>query len=375
MRITMIALTLVSLGALACEDKSEGTTPAPTASAAAALPTASATAQEKPKTSMGDMQTASNKARAEAFNSHDAAKAALTYAATAVVKAWGIPDVVGREAITNDYKQIYAGYPDIKLGFSRVWQNGNVEVAEWTVTGTNGGPWQGKPATSRPVGFKGASVYTFGEDGLIKEERRYYDMTTIQNQLDPKAKAGTFRPVETTIPTSTETHVAKDDPGLLESANKAYAAFDNHKLDDVLAFCTDDYWNDDVTQPANVKGKKAVKDLFNGFLAAMPDMHFTNTQRFASDGYVFWEGTINGTQKGPMGPIKATNKPVTMHFIDIHQFKDGKFVSTVSYANNLEVLEEIGVVPPPGAAASGAAATAAPKPTMMAPAPTAAPKP
>jgi steroid delta-isomerase-like uncharacterized protein len=373
MRTTMIALTLISIGALACEEKSEGTTPAPSASAAAALPTASATA-EKPKPTMAELQAASNKARIEAFNAHDPAKTAATYATNAVVKAWGLPDVVGREAITNDYKQIFAGFPDIKIGFSRYWQNGNTAASEWTVTATNTGPWMGKPATSRPVGFKGASVYVFGDDGLIKEEHRYFDGMTLQNQLDPKAKAGTFRSVETTVPTSTETHVAKDDAALISKADAAYEAFNTHKLDDVLAFCTDDYWNDDYSQPANAKGKKAVKDMFTPVMTAMPDLKVTKTQEFTSDGYVFYEGILTGTQKGAMGPIKATNKPVTSHFIDIHQFKDGKFTSTVSYSSNLEVLEEIGVIPMPGAAASAAPSGAA-VPATAAPKATSAPKP
>ncbi len=78
---------------------------------------------------------------------------------------------------------------------------------------------------------------------------------------------------------------------------------------------------------------------------------------------MYYEGVLTGTQKGALGPIKATNKPVSSHFVDISQIKDGKFVSTVSYSNNVEVLTELlGVIPPP-AQSVAAATTAAPAPS------------
>ena len=96
-------------------------------------------------------------------------------------------------------------------------------------------------------------------------------------------------------------------------------------------------------------------------ITAFPDFKQTHDVQIVADGWVITEGVLTGTHKGPMGPIKATNKPVTIHFVDIFQAKDSKFVSGRTYINSLEVLVEIGVVPAPGAApaASGSAAPAA----------------
>jgi steroid delta-isomerase-like uncharacterized protein len=241
------------------------------------------------------------------------------------------------------------------------------------VTGTQKGDWMGQKATSRPVGLNGASVMVFNDDGLIKEEHRYFDMTTVSSQLDAKAKAGTFRPVVAALPASTETHVAKDDPTTLAKANLGYAALNAHKIDDLIALTTDDYAMEDYSQVATIKGKKGIKDWFTGMVTAFPDLQANNTLQFAADGYSVSEGVVTGTQKGAMGPIKASNKPVTSHFIDIHLMKDGKFVSTVSYSNNVEVLAAIGAIPPAAAAPATGAATAAPAPTAPAPTAPAAP--
>jgi hypothetical protein len=71
--------------------------------------------------------------------------------------------------------------------------------------------------------------------------------------------------------------------------------------------------------------------------------------------------TFVGTQKGAMGPIKASNKAVKSHMVDIQLLKDGKATREWSYGNSAELLVQIGAMPPIAAAptASGAAVAAA----------------
>ena len=75
-------------------------------------------------------------------------------------------------------------------------------------------------------------------------------------------------------------------------------------------------------------------------------MKQTRSLQFAADGWVVTEGVLNGTQKGPMGPVKATGKPVALHFVDVfHVTPDGKLSGGHTYDDGLEPLVEVGAAP------------------------------
>jgi hypothetical protein len=75
--------------------------------------------------------------------------------------------------------------------------------------------------------------------------------------------------------------------------------------------------------------------------------------RQAHGSYVVSEGVLQGTHKGPIGPFKATGKPVSLHFVDIVQFKAGKIARLQTWANGVELLTENGVIKPQQPAAAG----------------------
>jgi hypothetical protein len=84
---------------------------------------------------------------------------------------------------------------------------------------------------------------------------------------------------------------------------------------------------------------------------AIPDAKFACTN-WAVDDFVIAECTMNGTDKGPMVmpgmKIKATNKPLTMHSVDVIQMKDGKAISGTSYGNGMEMAMQLGLMKPMG---------------------------
>ncbi len=356
MRKYLVLVPFVLASLAACDDKPSSPAPSASVSANAATMAASASAAPVvPKLTMTELQTKANKASIEAWNSHDAKKVAALFAADGVLKVPGMPDAKGTDAITTDAQMVLAGFPDFKAAYSNIVTKGNTQVLEWTTTGTNTGEWMGQKATGRPMGINGVSVVTYNDDGLIKEEHRYFDVPTISSQLDAKAKDGTFRPVAK-LPAATENHVAKDDAAVLGKVNEIYAAMDTGKIDAVMAFYTDDTTFDDFSSPATAKGKKANKDWLNGLLTGFPDAKQMNPTQVVADGWVISEGVFNGTHKGTFGPLKATNKPVSVHYVDVWQLKDGKVATARTYLNSLELLVQVGAMPAPGAKpmASGA---------------------
>jgi predicted ester cyclase len=185
------------------------------------------------------------------------------------------------------------------------------------------------------------------------------------SQLDPKAKAGTFR-APLALPTApTETRVAKDTPddGKTVAAGKTiYAAFDSKNEGSVLATVTDDTVIDDNSMPVTFKGTKGAKDYVNGFWKAFPDFKQDYPVRFAAGDVLLTEGVFTGTQSGPMGPLKATNKPVTYRFVDVMQIKDGKIARVDSFGDSAEILVAVGAMPALGAPPAAAMAAATPAP-------------
>jgi hypothetical protein len=103
------------------------------------------------------------------------------------------------------------------------------------------------------------------------------------------------------------------------------------------------------------KGKKDLTKDLTAWFKAFPDQKWTTVNAWGIDGYAIVEHTMSGTQKGPMGPWPATNKPVTSwHFVDIYQpTADGKLQHGWGYANTAEALYQTGALKMPGEKPAG----------------------
>jgi ketosteroid isomerase-like protein len=348
------ALGVVSL-TCGCEEEKKAPETAPSATAATSASTA-ATPPPAPKPTPAEAIAKALKSFAAPYNAHDAVATGALYEPNGKVVQPGFPDTTGREAIVKDAQDTFSRYSDIKLTPTRTFTHGSTAAIEWTFTGKH-------TASGQQVGFMGASVVTYDDEGLIKEHHLYFDYPTVTSQRDPKAKAGTFRAVAAAPTAAPENHVSKgtpDEAKTLDAARALYAAFEK-KGGDVSPFFGDDSVSDDYTAPAAVKGLKANKDMVDSFWKTFPDLAQTKPVQFAADGFVVTEGVLTGTQKGALGPVKPTNKPVSLHFVDIIQLKDGKVVHLETFGNSAEILVAIGAMPQPGAApaTSGSAAPSA----------------
>ncbi len=347
--------------------------PPPTSSApppvATAEPAPAPTAAAPAKPSIAELELTSAKGFSDSLNQHDPEKYAALFAADGVEKGSGEPDSAGHDAIVARLKAFFTAFPDFKIGFSHVWQKGNLVACSWAWTGTDTGGFMGAKPTGRSVGSEGLTMATYTDDGLVKELHRYTDGATLMSQLDPKAKKGSFR-APPVLPTTMDIVAAAgtpDEDKLIDVAKGFYAALDTKKAADVMALFTEESTAEDYTMPAPMKGLKDWKAMYDSYVHAFPDFTQSISSQMAVKDFVVTEGVFNGTHKGPIGPIKATGKPVSLHFVDIAQFKDGKIAHFWTWSNAAELLTEIGVMKPPGAspaaksAASAKAPAAAPK--------------
>ena len=357
--VVAAVLGAVSLVVACDEDKK----PAEPAASAAAGPAASAASPPvEPKASPAELQAKTLKSVVAAWNAHDATKVAATYRPNGKLVIPGLPDFAGTAAIAQEAKDTFAAYSDFKLAVTRAYVHGSTVALEWVITGTNDGPNMGQKASGRSMGVQGGSVVTFDDQGLIVEDHRYVDLPTIMSQLDPKAKAGSFRPVATLPAGATETRESKgtpDEAKTLADGKAFYVALET-KGGDLSPFLTDDSTLDDMTSPAQLKGPKALVAYVAAVWKAVPDFTQTKPVQFAAGDVMVTEGATAGTQKGAFGPLKASNKPVSTRYLDFQQMKDGKAGRDVTYGDSAEMLVEIGAMPPLGAPPAGSASAAPP---------------
>jgi steroid delta-isomerase-like uncharacterized protein len=287
-----------------------------------------------------------------ALNAHDAKKLAELYAPDATVTIVGMGEPLkGREAIQAEIQKTFDGFPDFKYAVTRVFVKNDVLVDEWVVTGTQKAEFNGVKASNKAIGLRGAAVFRFNADGLVTDEHRYFDGGTLMSQLGQMKMPS--RPPAALPSGEPSWHVAKGTPEedkQLDLAKTMYGAFEKKSEADFIGNMDDKVTWSDISQPKDMSGKPAAKQFFGMFTKAFTDIKQSFDPFFAVDEFVVSEGTINATHSGPLGPIKATKKPVTLHGIDIMVVKDGKVQSGTSYANNMELLGQEGLLPKPKAA-------------------------
>ena len=134
----------------------------------------------------------------------------------------------------------------------------------------------------------------------------------------------------------------KDNRQLVE---EAYAALNRRDLDAHLKLLDDSYvWESD-TFPTPVKGREAVRQTFNEYFAAFPDMRVEIEQILTSGDHLVTRWCCTGTHKGEFKGIAATNRQMNIHGCNVHEIKNGRFVRTFGYYDRLAMREQLGVVP------------------------------
>ncbi len=325
--------------------------PMPVATVTAAPTTTASATPPAPKATQAELQMTAAKSFTDAMNAHDAKKLAALYSDDATVMIPGMPELHGRADIEKQIQGLYDGFKDMKFWIVATWQKGDMSFVEWGWTGTNSGEFMGMKPTEKQAGGLGLSAIWFNADGSMKKENRYYDAVTTMTQLG--AVKGKARAIPTQA-ASVEMHASKGTPEEdknVEAVKVMEASFESKKEADFLASMTDDVEYSDIAMPENSKGKGEAKKFFGMFTKAIPDIKNTVANATGVEDFVIVESNITGTHKGQFGPFAATKKPINLHGIDVFQLKDGKVVKGWTFGNNVELLTQIGIMKPPGAAA------------------------
>jgi ketosteroid isomerase-like protein len=104
----------------------------------------------------------------------------------------------------------------------------------------------------------------------------------------------------------------------------------------------------------NGQGKAACAQFFADWWDAFPDAYVDVRAAHIAGDVVTEEGTFTGTHHGtlrsPAGDIAPTGRPVTVDYIHVLRYRDGKHVSFNLLFDRLQMLEQLGLIPAPAPA-------------------------
>lgn len=270
-------------------------------------------------------------------------------------------DMTSPDQVIGFFKTMKTAMPDFKLLPQLVLVNGRNVLAVTLMSGKQTGPLaipgmeEMKPS-GKQVGVLFFHRLALDDENKATEEWTYSDPATLMSQLGamgpdgPPARAAMTEGMAGAPMIVVAADDAKEQANL-EIAKKSDEAFNKHDVPGLLALMTDDAVESDQADPADVKGKAAMQKGLEMFVTAFPDVKIEPTTTFAAGDYVVELGTLTGTNKGPMGPMKATNKPIKSSYAEIMKIQDGKIATLWRFRNGMVTATQLGLMGPPAGGA------------------------
>jgi steroid delta-isomerase-like uncharacterized protein len=109
-----------------------------------------------------------------------------------------------------------------------------------------------------------------------------------------------------------------------------------------------DYIGHFAVHPEPVSGIEAYKQFMSGYIVAFPDAHFDIEDIVAEGDKAATRWTVRGTHRGNLAGIPPTGKQVTVTGMWILRIAGGKIAEQWGINDTLGMMQQLGVVPPPG---------------------------
>ena len=135
----------------------------------------------------------------------------------------------------------------------------------------------------------------------------------------------------------------------IHNAKRAVAAINAHDLDAYVQHFDESYIGETETMPGPLNGQEGARQLFQTLLTAFPDIRLDVEQFIVSGENVVMRGLLTGTHQGSFAGMDATGKRVSWRSCIVTEMKNGKVVRTRTYADNVSLLRQLGVLPVPKA--------------------------
>lgn len=94
--------------------------------------------------------------------------------------------------------------------------------------------------------------------------------------------------------------------------------------------------------------RTGLKQLILTFRTAFPDLHCTVQEEIAQGDRTAVHWTMRGTHKGAFMGNPPTNRPITVQGIMMVRMVDGRIVENWLLIDQMSILQQLGIIPPPG---------------------------
>ena len=116
-------------------------------------------------------------------------------------------------------------------------------------------------------------------------------------------------------------------------------------LDELLA---PDYVNRTPATPDLPTGPEGVKGVVSMFRSAMPDLRVAVEDMIAEGDKVATRYTLEGTHEGELFGVPPTGRRLSIKSMTVERVSDGKIREHWRVTDNLEMMQQLGVVPEAG---------------------------
>ena len=100
-----------------------------------------------------------------------------------------------------------------------------------------------------------------------------------------------------------------------------------------------------VASPENIVGIEAFKEYYKNFLSGFSDIEFTVDNAFGQGDKIVKHWTFKGIHTGDFFGIPATGNPVILEGVTLVKMKDGKIDREQDFFDNLELMQQLGIIP------------------------------
>jgi steroid delta-isomerase-like uncharacterized protein len=116
------------------------------------------------------------------------------------------------------------------------------------------------------------------------------------------------------------------------------------KFDLLDQLCTENFIEHEEL-PGVKPNREGVKQFFQMYRKAFPDLKFEIEQMIAKDDKVVTYITITGTHKAEFMGVPASGKKINLKGIDIVRFKNGRAVEHWGVTDTMTMMSQIGAIP------------------------------
>lgn len=138
----------------------------------------------------------------------------------------------------------------------------------------------------------------------------------------------------------------------IEATQRRIALLNAHDIDGYEQEFDESFVAEGELSPSGVRGRAAMRKQVEMLLTAFPDAQFETEQILASGDHVVSRGRMTGTHQGSFAGIAPTGKSVSQGYCAVYRIRDGKIIRARMYADNASLLEQLGVLSMPKAAAA-----------------------